>query len=347
MVNFLNVFLFLMQPVGFLYGLLMRIREILYSTGIFKVYSLDASVISVGNLTMGGSGKTPVVIYLAKLLQKNGFKPAVVSRGYKGKARQAVNIVSNGKNVVLDCHKAGDEPYLIAESLQGIPVLTGKKRIHPCCWAIEKFGCNVIILDDAFQHLSVKRDLDLVLFNSASLKNADYVFPSGVLREFPGALHRSSCILFTNSEEENYNSIRLYKNKISRYIEDKPVFLTEYTPTAIVDVHGQEISPNQIPLNFAAFCGIASPHRFKNSFKKQFPEGRFLHGFPDHHDYSAEDLCKLEEEAASCGSNALLTTQKDIVKLRGLKTKLPLYALAMDVFADSEFDRFVLQNLSR
>ena len=153
-------------PFGPFYSQAMRIRSSLYKRGILKTHRLQVPVISVGNLTMGGSGKTPVVIYLAEMLLASGYKPGVVSRGYKGQAKADVTIVSDSNAILVDAAAAGDEPYLIAKRVREAVVATGRKRHLPCREAIEKYGCDIIILDDGYQHLQVQRDIDLVLFDA-------------------------------------------------------------------------------------------------------------------------------------------------------------------------------------
>ena len=156
--------------LSFFYRLIINFRNWLYDHKIFKEIKLPCPVISVGNITVGGTGKTPCVIMLAQMLQKNGFQPAVISRGYGGKSNNPVNIVSDGQKILLDSETAGDEPFLIANALKGIPVITGAKRIITGQIAIDKFGANVLICDDAMQHRQIFRDINLVLLDSRSLR---------------------------------------------------------------------------------------------------------------------------------------------------------------------------------
>ena len=155
------------RPLSPFYGLLMRLRERLYQSGVWKTYHFEVPVFSVGNLNLGGTGKTPLVQYIARRLQEQQKKVAIVSRGYGGSSREAVNVVSDGKTVYLSAEIAGDEPRLLAETLPGVQVVTGKSRRFPAEKAVDS-GCEVIILDDGFQHMSVARNLDLVLFSAGA-----------------------------------------------------------------------------------------------------------------------------------------------------------------------------------
>ncbi len=166
MLKKLNILFTLGRPFSPLYGAAMQAREKLYRSGTLKSHSLPVPVISIGNLVLGGTGKTPTVHYVAKLLKKAGMSPAIISRGYGGSANNPVNIVSDGHKLLLSPEVAGDEPYMLAQMLPQLPVITGSKRINPCTCAIEKFGANILILDDGFQHMAVSRDINLVLFDA-------------------------------------------------------------------------------------------------------------------------------------------------------------------------------------
>ena len=174
---------------------------------------MPCPVISVGNITVGGTGKTPCVIMLAQMLQENGFKPAILSRGYGGKSINPVNIVSDGQKILLDSKTAGDEPFLIAHALKDIPVITGAKRIITGKTAIDQFRADVLICDDAMQHRQIFRDIDLVLLDSRSLSGKNYILPRGRLREPITELKRASAIVLTRTNEATTN--KQHDRKIS------------------------------------------------------------------------------------------------------------------------------------
>lgn len=347
MVNNLHNLLPLLRPFGALYGSLMRIRAFLYKTGIFKRYRFRVPIISVGNLTMGGSGKTPIVIYLADLLQQQGFKPAVVSRGYGGRAADKINVVSDGTTLYLDSIQAGDEPRLIAETVRNAVVLTGKKRKDPCRFAVDKLGCNVIILDDGFQHMSVARDIDLVVFNAVSHFNSMRVLPGGILREPFSALNRADGFVISGYSENADSQTGTLTSFLQHGWHDIPLFRLRYTPSHYVDCHGNNLPINYFGSPVFAFCGIASPHRFKNTLEAISLNLVAFEGFSDHQQYTQESLNRIINRAKRYGAHALLTTEKDLVKLKTFETDLPLYALGMKVESSPSFDEFIREKLAQ
>ena len=189
------------RPFAPLYGWLMSLRAAWYKKGMLKSCKLGIPVVSIGNLTMGGTGKTQMVMYLAKLFADK--KVAVVSRGYRSKGTEDINLVANGYEILLDVEDAGDEPYLIAESLPGVVVATGKERAVVGEYCEHVLECDLILLDDGFQHLKLQRDLDIVLFKVDSFLGNNRVFPGGDMRAPLAALHRADCSVLTCMDEDN------------------------------------------------------------------------------------------------------------------------------------------------
>ncbi|MEI7671897.1 MAG: tetraacyldisaccharide 4'-kinase, partial [Deltaproteobacteria bacterium] len=183
------------------YGGAVAARNRLYDEGLLKQEKLPCPVISVGNLTVGGTGKTPTVIFMAHLLRDHGYRPAVLSRGYGGSANAPVNVVSGGNQILMGWREAGDEPILIARAAPGIPVLTGSRRLLTGRAAVETFGADVLILDDAFQHRSLFRDIDIVLLDAARPFGNGFLLPRGPLREPPDSLRRADILLRTGDAE--------------------------------------------------------------------------------------------------------------------------------------------------
>ena len=264
------------RPFSSLYGLLMACRSSLFRKGIFKQHRLEVPVISVGNLVLGGTGKTPLVDYIARLLLQYDRKPAILSRGYKGSARAPINIVSNTTNILLDAAEAGDEPRLLAEKLPGIPVITGKKRYTTGRFAIDSLGADVLILDDGFQHMALKRDLDLVLFNSRTLLGNGRVLPGGELREPLSALKRADAFVITDSIELQDRNVREFFRLLETRHPEKPIFNAAYLPGKMLlrifngknDTISQ-MDASKIPLY--GFCGIARPEGRSRSALFRFP----------------------------------------------------------------------------
>lgn len=337
--------LLLLRPLGYIYGFLMILRGWLYRKGLLQSTEMSVPVISVGNLSMGGSGKTPVVIYLAKLLQRNGFRPAVVSRGYRGKAKDRSNVVSDGRCILMNVADSGDEPRLIAESVPGLVVITGKKRRYPCERAVEDFKCDVIILDDAFQHLAIRRNIDLVLFKADShFHNCD-VFPSGYQREPTLALHRASAFIITGCDPFLPQSLTAIEHRLVSSYRNKRVFRSQHMPRCFLDKDGKSYDINHIEKPVIAFCGIASPDRFKKTIEDMDIEIADFLSFNDHVNYSSSNITKIATHARKHDIDIAITTTKDFVKVRKLETDLRMYAIVMEVKFDKSFDKFILDSL--
>jgi tetraacyldisaccharide 4'-kinase len=341
MVNNLNLLLIPLRPIGIFYAFLMKIRAWLFQKEILPRHEITVPVISAGNLTMGGSGKTPVVIYLARYMLQKGLKPAVISRGYGGAATGKVNIISDGKRILLDSRQAGDEPRFIAEAVPDAFVLTGKKRIYPCRYAAEVFHCDIIILDDGFQHLTVKRDIDLVLFNGFNVSKNMHVFPGGFLREPFSALDRADCFLITGCPQKKPERLSTFLRFLKAGWQEVPLFLLQYQAQNYIDRSGKTYPLTSISKPVLAFCGIASPQRFQNSLEQLSVNPVHFIGFQDHKVYSEKTIGNIKDLAVKHRAEVLLTTEKDLVKLQHADFGLPLFALSMQVEANADFEKFL------
>ncbi|HIQ38311.1 MAG TPA: tetraacyldisaccharide 4'-kinase [Desulfocapsa sulfexigens] len=330
------------RPFSPLYSGIMKLRESFYLKGFKRRYKLDVPVISVGNLTMGGTGKTPVVALLASMLLEKGFKPAIISRGYGGTVNNKVNIVSDGKDIFLDAASAGDEPCFLAKSLPGVPVLTGIVRVLPCRHAIETFGCTVLILDDGFQHLSVERNLDLVLFSAATLAGNSRVFPGGDLREPVSALKRCDAFIITGVTDEFKERSKKFTELLKKRFPDKPVFHTTYQAMGAISLEDDTLKEIvSLPTPLFGFCGIAQPELFQKTVAAQ---NISLSGFMplrDHQPFKPGLINKITSQALSTNATGLLTTEKDLIKLKKNTFDLPCFALKMEVQGDQDLLTFL------
>ncbi len=334
------------RPFSPFYSWLMRVRSGLYGKGVFRQHKLSVPVISVGNLTMGGTGKTPAVAYIAAHLQSLGYRPAIISRGYGGRAGKAVNLVSDGRKILLDAAQAGDEPAMLAEKLTGVPVLTGRHRLHPCRYAMEQLRCNILILDDGFQHLAVARDINLVLFNATSLAGNSRVFPGGELREPVAALRRCNAFLLTGIDPANRARAERFAELLGRRFPDRPVFYASLDAGPLVEAkeatshqHGSSSSP------LYAFSAIAHPGRFLSTLVAAGIEVAGHTPFPDHHPYRQGDIDDLCRSAAGLGARGLVTTEKDRVKLKTLHIDIPLFIMKTRFRPDEIFPAYLSDNL--
>ena len=336
----LNLLFAFGRPFSPIYSLLMTLRQQLYRTHVFTVHRLPVPVISVGNLTMGGTGKTPTVAYIAQYLYSIGHRPAIISRGYGGTATAAVNLVSDGNQVYLNAHQAGDEPYMLACNLKNIPVLTGKIRIRPCRHAIEALGSTVLILDDGFQHISIARDIDLVLFNAATLAGNSRVFPGGELREPVSALNRCSAFLLTGITDSNRIRAERFGELLQKRFPGKPIFSSSVVavapePLQVDTAPGKQLRPAY------AFCAIAHPDRFFTTLSSLDIPIIGQYTLRDHHRYSQHEIDAICQRARQAGAGSLITTEKDRVKLETLHISLPLLTLKTSFATDDAFPEYL------
>lgn len=337
------------RPIAPFYSMIMRLREVMYRRRILKVTTLDVPVISVGNLTLGGTGKTPIVQYLARLMQQDGWSPAVISRGYGGTSRKKINVVSSGTEPLLAASCIGDEPRFLAETLPGVPVLTGPVRKFPARHAIE-MGSDLLILDDGFQHMALGRTIDLVLFNADTLAGNSRVFPGGDLREPVKALNRCDAFIITGVTDANRERAYQFADLLTVRFPGKPVFQSVYKARSVVEFMGDG---NAAALNreqiqsaaFFGFTGIAHPEGFETTLEDLGLRVQSFKAFADHHPYSQGDMFKLCRLAEAAGADALITTEKDMVKLNGMEKSLPLYAVRMEAELDDSFRAFLRERL--
>ncbi|HEX9156806.1 MAG TPA: tetraacyldisaccharide 4'-kinase, partial [Syntrophales bacterium] len=222
----------------------MKARIFLYRAGVYKTHSLPCKVVSVGNITLGGTGKTPFVALLAEMIRARGLRAVILSRGYGGKFQGPHGLVSDGERVLMNAHLAGDEPYLLAEKLTGTPVVIGKERRASGRWAAERFRAEVVLLDDGFQHLALRRDLNLLLIDSSCPFGNGKVFPRGVLREPLDQARRADAIILTKAG--GGASIKNLEKEISDLAGGAPVFRVDYRPGAVRVLGAENLLPPEI-----------------------------------------------------------------------------------------------------
>lgn len=337
------------RPFSPFYSMVMRVRERCYQKGIFRSFKLEAPVISIGNLTMGGTGKTPMVQCLASLLLESGYKPAIISRGYGGSTRERVNIVSDGKEVLLDASYVGDEPRMLAETLPGVLVLTGVVRRLPAARAVE-MGADVLLLDDGFQHMAIRRDLDMVLFNADTLAGNSRVFPGGDLREPVKGLQRSHAFIMTGVNDHNNENAHQFGQLLQEKIPGKPVFYSKYRVAGLLrhqkGGNGLQVERESLDgQRCFAFCGIARPESFRKTIEGLGIKPVGFQALADHHVFQPKMIRQLVSQAEKSSATCFLCTEKDLVKLREVDPGLPLYAITMEVETDPALSEFVLKHV--
>lgn len=311
-----DLFLLLfLTPLSWLYGLINGIRIRLYATGLFPSYRPPVPVISVGNLAAGGTGKTPVVDYIARYLLDQGRRVAIVSRGYGGNLGSGVHLVCAGHGPLLDPHQAGDEPYLLARRNPGALVLIARRRAAGVKTAVADHGAEVVLLDDGFQHRAVARDLDIVLLDARRPLGNGLPLPAGHLREFPSALQRGDLFILTRSPQEPPPGLTLPGPVLrSRHVLGQTLLGSDGSRIALENLVGKR---------GLAFAGIADPGSFFAALRQRgLTLGKTL-SFDDHCRYNAEELAQLRE--AGSDADYLITTEKDGVKLSGASFAVPCY----------------------
>jgi len=325
------------------YSGIVKIREAFYEKGVFKSEKLPCTVISIGNITAGGTGKTPMTIYIAELMKDFGLSVAVVSRGYKGKAEKTGGIVSNGKKLCMNAADAGDEPCMIAARLKDIPVIIGQNRFLAGSVAVKQFNPDVIILDDAFQHLQIQRDINLVLLDNDLPFGNKHLLPRGILREPVSALKRSDAFVLTRADC-TMNGLPKELNEIAYGI---PVFRAFHVPylNTIVKCGASETklktnlkteSKDSQNLNILKnkklflFSGIAKNRDFYNSVYSIEKEIKGFLEFPDHYFYTDNDIKKIIQSAIESEADCIITTEKDYTRI-GSETSWPLDLIVFGV----------------
>lgn len=325
---------FILIPLFFfslLYRFIHFVRRFFYIFHIFSIKNLPAKVISVGNITLGGVGKSPFVILLAKKLKDKGYNVAILSRGYKRKRKNKIDFVSDEKVILIDPYNAGDEPYMLAKSLEGIPVIVGKDRFKAGTIAIERFGAEVLILDDGFQHIRLARDLNILLIDAGQLLSNHKLFPLGILREPLKEINRADMIVFSKYSSVHEPNITWIKEKINKNI---PFYYSFFEPFELVDLN-ESIKKDVTFLKnkqVIAFCGIAEPESFRSTLKSLKADIKDFFIFPDHHDFSERDLNYILNMLHSNNIDLVITTEKDGVRLlKYLPAKFPLWVLRIRI----------------
>jgi tetraacyldisaccharide 4'-kinase len=318
---------------SFAYRFVTDIRNFLYDTRLIKSEKLPAYVISIGNLTTGGTGKTPVTAEIANQLTAAGKRVAVVSRGYGGKLDiKNTNIISDGKEVFHTAEMAGDEPYWIATNAPGTVVITGKNRVRSGKLAIEKFNCDVLLVDDGFQHRKLQRDLDIVLIDGERVFGNGLLLPVGPLREPANNIKRADEVIIVNKNvTASYKTLCLQNEWKSKYgIEP---YICEFIPDKIYNIQTGQIA-EEIKLA-VAFTGIGQPGSFFSFLDAKGIKLAAKKTFPDHYLYTDNDLKEIIKTARELGASGLITTEKDAVKIKPyieqIDAQIPVYALKLKV----------------
>jgi tetraacyldisaccharide 4'-kinase len=344
---------FVLAPFGVAYGAAVGVRRALYRAGVLPVTRVGATVISVGNITAGGTGKTPLVEWLAREAAREGRRVCILTRGYGRTNAGERIVVSDGERVLAGAREGGDEPRLLAENLRGLPVavVSDADRIAAAGWALESLRSEVFILDDGFQHLRIARDLNILTLDATDPWGGGRLLPRGRLREPLGEMRRADVIVITRAEVcEDVEALRARALSLSGGA--RPVFVARTATLSIRPLDAttlaatggeretEDFPPTPravIPQPLAAFCAIGNPGAFfAHAREQERLMLNYTRAFTDHHAYTQRDLDDCVREAVRRGARALLTTAKDAVKLRALDFALPCYVLEVALKFDDE-----------
>lgn len=326
----------LLYSISLIYRLGCQLKNVLYQRKIYKPIKAPIPVISVGNIVFGGSEKTPLAMNLISFLLKGGFKPALISRGYKGRWERKGGILSDGKKIHGGWRESGDEPFMVAKNAQEAGVFIGKNRLLSCQRARD-LGFDLAILDDGFQYHRLHRDLDIVLFDPRE---------KITLREFPNSLKRAHIILVRKGTRTQD------KKKLKTITSKQSLFEYSVINKSFYSLKEEEIlSADAFQGKRAlAFCGIARPHRFLTLLKDAGIEIIFSTTFPDHHPYPQSSLKKIINQFHRLQPDLAITTEKDALKIRSSDTILkdiPLYYVKIDLDVEGKFYQRILSSLQK
>ncbi len=330
-----------------IFQVIVKLRRFLYNVRIFRDSTLGVQVIAIGNLTVGGTGKTPVVEKFARELRDQGRNVAILSRGYRSKPiplhRKLLNkillredttpprVVSDGKSLLLDSEMAGDEPYMLASNLRDVVVLVDKDRVKAGRYAIEKFGCDTLLLDDGFQYWKLRgRRQDVVLIDRQQPFGNERLLPRGTLREPPSHLARASVIFITKSDGQTQQ----LRQRITALNPTAGIIECVHHPMYLEDVFtGQRLDLESLKgRKLASLSGIAQPESFEGSLVKLGGELVYSKRFADHHRFTQQEVLNAINRSKKRLAEVLITTQKDAVRFPKIDRRdLPVYFMRVEI----------------
>jgi tetraacyldisaccharide 4'-kinase len=311
-------------------------RLALYQRGWLPVRRLPFPVISVGNLTVGGSGKTPHVALIAAHFKERGVRVVVLSRGYGGEKSRAGAVISTDQGLIGTVAEGGEEPYWLAEHLPGVPVIIGRDRYRSGMLARHRFQAELAVLDDAYQHLGLARDINILLLPAPRPFGEGGLLPGGTLREPEQQIRRADLIVITQTEMVSKEKIPALLARVQALHPRIPIFTSSQAVRSLRRFPGQEPQP-VLPLKdkrILAFCGLARPESFAHSLRAVGVEIVRLVPFRDHTVYRKRDLTRLALLADQAGAAAVVTTEKDALKLPDWPGAVPLFVLQIEVALD-------------
>jgi tetraacyldisaccharide 4'-kinase len=289
---------FVLGAVALIYGLVMRGRNLLYAIGILRSRRASVPVISIGNLTTGGTGKTPLVIWLCNYLRNNGLHCSILTRGYKTQPDQIT-----------------DEPALLAKACLDTDVIVNPNRVAGAQKAVSVYQAQALVLDDGFQHRRLKRDLDIVAVDATCPFGYGRVLPAGLLREPKGGLSRADAVIITRFDQADAEQMQQLEMKIQKISPNITIAKAAHKHTGAVTFQNEKLNLVELrSKKIFAFCGIGNPDAFFRCLEQNGLSLIETQIFDDHHSYTQDEMKQIFERAQSCGAEMILCTQKDWVK---------------------------------
>ena len=314
----------LLYPLSFLYELITTLRNYLYDTSILNVKKLPCKVISIGNITTGGSGKTPTVEFLALYLKSIGKNVGIISRGY-GRTSKHVKLVTNGFDKPNSWEQYGDEAFLLSQNLNSIPIVVGESKYEAGLKITSEFDLDVIIIDDGFQHRSLYRDLDIALINSRDTQKTHKLLPIGNLRERINGLKRADLIVYTKTNLHNSSD---YLNRLLKNVNVEKINSVLKSKSMLIGKDKQEIDKADLKSkNIYLLSAIGDNRGFKKTVEKISANIVGHSKFLDHYKFKTSDLQKVQNDAKKFSANYIITTVKDLIKIPDINLEIPIYAL--------------------
>ena len=350
----IRVLLACLKALSLVFAAVVGARYLLYRIGILRRFPLGVQVISIGNVTAGGTGKTPVTEIFARTLAAEGRKVAILSRGYRRKEApwwmrmfaQVVTpplVVSDGRRVLRDSAEGGDEPYMLASNLPGVAVVVDRDRVKAGRYAVKRLGCDTIILDDGFQYQRLKHSIEVVLVDATNPFGNGNMLPRGILREPARNLGRADIIFLTKCRGD----VSAVREEIRRYNQSAEIVECTHAPKSLKDVWSRE----EFPLSWlqgkttCTLSGIASPKGFENSLRRLGAKVVWCERYADHHRYDSSEVLYALNRTADMGADALVTTEKDAVRFPRFETvpvKCLYLRIAIEILSGAEsFDQVI------
>ena len=349
---FMTLLMGLFYIFSLVYEQLVNMKLLCYKAGILGKEKLNCYVISLGNITVGGTGKTPTAQRLARDIRDMGYKVVILNRGYRSKWHGEVGIVSDGKNLHMDAAEAGDEAYMLAKHLPNVPVLIGAERAVTGKYAIEHFGAEVAILDDGYQHWQLIRDMDILLVDAVNVFGNGHLLPRGTLRESMSHISRADVCLITKVDQAEAGAGEYIRETVHKYNKDAKIVESIHQPRCFIplaewfiDLASEGVSVETISgKKILAVSAIGNPASFEQTLRDLGAEIMESIRYPDHHEYTVKEMRDVLQQADALGAEYIVITEKDAVKIPAEFAKsnwnIPIFVICVEVKFQAGADEF-------